>query len=376
VTVLRGLTPVAAALVLASCGGSEPDGTTTTAGPEAARPSASEGRAEAQLYFTAGEQFHKVERKLGGNGSKLERAAAALIEGPTRAERRGDDGAQTQIPSDAELADVALASDGTAVVKVSSAFMAGVPRNAAQRTRAEQADLDARVGQVAYTLTQFEPVRAAKVVAGGRPVEAAVERDDYAKPNGGPRPIAHRRGSRQPGVRELQQRLAKLHFLPAKAVDGVDGYRTEQAVIAFQAWNGLERDGIVGPATTAALERAKRPRPGKRGPDRRVEVYRDKGVALLITHGRTKRAIHVSAGAPSTPTPAGRYEVFRKELRSWSVPFSVWLPYASYFNQGIAFHEYADVPPFAASHGCVRVPTPEAKGVYRFAKVGTTVVVR
>jgi lipoprotein-anchoring transpeptidase ErfK/SrfK len=58
------------------------------------------------------------------------------------------------------------------------------------------------------------------------------------------------------------------------------------------------------------------------------------------------------------------------------VPFSVWLPYASYFNQGIAFHEYPDVPSYPASHGCVRAPAPEAKEVYRFAALDTVVIVR
>ena len=57
------------------------------------------------------------------------------------------------------------------------------------------------------------------------------------------------------------------------------------------------------------------------------------------------------------------------------MPFQVWLPLASYFNQGIAFHEYPDVPPYPASHGCVRVPAPEAHGVYDFASIGTAVVV-
>ncbi len=69
-------------------------------------------------------------------------------------------------------------------------------------------------------------------------------------------------------------------------------------------------------------------------------------MTLLVEAGRTKRAIHVSSGAPGTITPSGRYEVFRKELQSWSVPFQTWLPYASYFNNGIAFHEYPDVPTY------------------------------
>jgi lipoprotein-anchoring transpeptidase ErfK/SrfK len=96
----------------------------------------------------------------------------------------------------------------------------------------------------------------------------------------------------------------------------------------------------------------------------------------MVEDGKTKRAIHVSAGAPSTPTPSGSYSVFRKERNSWSVPFQQWLPYASYFNAGIAFHEYAQVPTYPASHGCVRVPSPEARFVYGFAKIGTAVIVR
>jgi lipoprotein-anchoring transpeptidase ErfK/SrfK len=104
-------------------------------------------------------------------------------------------------------------------------------------------------------------------------------------------------------------------------------------------------------------------------------VYRSKGVTLLIRDGKTRRAVHTSSGAPSTPTPSGSYSVFRKEKNSWSVPFQQWLPYASYFNAGIAFHEYAQVPTYPASHGCVRVPSPEAKYVYRFATIGTAVIV-
>ena len=48
---------------------------------------------------------------------------------------------------------------------------------------------------------------------------------------------------------------------------------------------------------------------------------------------------------------------------------------AEQFAQGIAFHEYGDVPPYPASHGCVRVPQPEARYLYRFAAIGRRVVV-
>ena len=303
-------------------------------------------------------------------------AVRELLDGPANKQRAaGDVPVETQIPEGASLEQLDVDDDGTAVVKLSPEFAGGVPAEPSERSREQQADLDARVAQVTYTLTQFEGVEGARLVSGGTVVEPQVDRRELAAPKQGPKPVVRARGPKLPGTRAIQKRLAKLSYLPKRAIDGVAGYQTEQAVIAFQSWEGLGRDGDVGPLTAAALETARRPKPRSGGPAKRLEVYRDKGVTLLVEGGRTKRAIHVSSGAPGTITPSGRYEVFRKELQSWSVPFQTWLPYASYFNNGIAFHEYPDVPTFPASHGCVRVPAPEARGLYRFAAIGTVVVV-
>jgi lipoprotein-anchoring transpeptidase ErfK/SrfK len=57
------------------------------------------------------------------------------------------------------------------------------------------------------------------------------------------------------------------------------------------------------------------------------------------------------------------------------VPYQVWLPYASYFNGGIAFHGYPEVPAHPASHGCVRLPISEAPFAYAFMTIGTRVTV-
>jgi peptidoglycan hydrolase-like protein with peptidoglycan-binding domain len=357
---------LAAGSVLAGCGG--------CGGDDEPEPQAS-----VDLYFTSGEQFHKVTRRVPADD--VEQAATeALVAGPTEAESTAEVPAQTTIPEGTAVETIAV-DDGVATVSLSERFLAGIPADPATRGRNQRATLEARIGQLTYTLDQFEGVRSVAIAAGGQTVAGDERPADYAKPEQGPALFRNRggdgpkKGRKTPGTREIQRRLAELRFLPRSAVDGVDGYRTQQSVIAFQAWSGLGRDGVVGPLTTAALASARRPKPRANGPSRRIEVYRDKGVALLVEHDKTKRAIHVSAGARGTPTPAGTYKVFRKELRSWSVPFQVWLPYASYFNQGIAFHAWPDVPPYAASHGCVRVPAPEARGVYEFASLGTTVVV-
>ena len=169
-----------------------------------------------------------------------------------------------------------------------------------------------------------------------------------------------------------QTRLAELGYLPREAVSGAMDERAQQAVLAFQGWEGLERDGVAGPATLVRLAKAARPRPLP-GSGARIEVHLDSQVVLLVRGNKVERALHVSTGAPATPTPAGDFRVYRKERESWSVPFRAWLPWASYFNRGIAFHGYADVPAYPASHGCVRIPLAEASTVYAFARLGAPV---
>jgi lipoprotein-anchoring transpeptidase ErfK/SrfK len=342
----------------------------------AASAAAADGASAAQtvrVWFTSGEQFKAVHRRVPAAGASLVPTVKALLAGPTARERRRN--IDTQIPRGVSLRRLTVAGTGQAVVDLSPGFLKGIPREPEDRTAAQSATLGARLGEVVYTVTQFGNVRSAAVSVGGVVLDPDLGRADYTKPATPPLATVRSEGTAVPGTRRVQERLALLGYLPAAAIDGLYGYGTRQAVTAFQAWQGLARDGVAGPMTKAELARARRPAPRPGGPARRMEVYREKGVALLIDRGRTVRAIHVSTGAGANATPAGRYKVFGKELRSWSVPFRTWLPYASYFNAGIAFHEYADVPPHPASHGCVRVPAPEARYVYVFARLGTTVIV-
>lgn len=59
-------------------------------------------------------------------------------------------------------------------------------------------------------------------------------------------------GSRGAGVKDLQNRLKAAGYLNSVA-DGIYGSLTEQAVRSFQQANGLQVDGIAGPATLSAL---------------------------------------------------------------------------------------------------------------------------
>ena len=175
-------------------------------------------------------------------------------------------------------------------------------------------------------------------------------------------------------VRVLQQDLADHGYMAAADVNGTFDYATEQGVVALQGYHDLTRDGVASPAVRALASGAPRPKAQHGGPPH-IEVSLGRQVLLLVRKGGlVARAVHVSTGA-SGKTPAGNFGVYSKSTYSYSKQFKVWLPYASYFVGGYAMHEYPIVPNYPASHGCVRVPSSEARRVFAFASLHMPVFV-
>jgi N-acetylmuramoyl-L-alanine amidase len=179
-------------------------------------------------------------------------------------------------------------------------------------------------------------------------------------------------------VRVLQQDLVDRGYLAADEVTGTYDYGTEQAVMAVEGYNELNhggvRDGIASAQVRALAAGGERPKPTHGGPAH-VEVSLTNQTLMLVRKGGTvARAIHISSGAAGK-TPAGNFDVQSKSTMSWSKPFKTWLPFASYFTGGYALHEYPIVPGYPASHGCVRMPSTEAKRVYAFATLHMPVFV-
>jgi len=77
----------------------------------------------------------------------------------------------------------------------------------------------------------------------------------------------------------------------------------------------------------------------------------------------------MSSGKPSTPTVLGRFRVYRKEPGTNGEG----MVESSYFISGYAIHGYFEVPVWAASHGCLRVPIPNAASIYAWVQYGTPV---
>ena len=46
---------------------------------------------------------------------------------------------------------------------------------------------------------------------------------------------------------------------------------------------------------------------------------------------------------------------------------------SSFFNGGDAIHGYHFVPPYAWSHGCLRVPIPDALSIHNWVRIGMIV---
>jgi peptidoglycan hydrolase-like protein with peptidoglycan-binding domain len=310
-----------------------------------------------RVHFLQGEQTIAVERP----GATPADAVAALLAGPSPEEQERR--VVSELPAGLPLLGLETV-EGVATVDFGSAFADG-----------DAEAVSARLAQVVLTLTGIPGIHQVRVLVEG--TELAVRtRADVLAPPPAPRPAAASAVPRMRGsmtVLQVQRRLVKLGYLPQGAATDEFDQRTLSAVIAFQKWEGLLRDGVPGPVTQAALLVAKRPKPRTAGPGTRVEVLLDRQVALVIRAGRVLRTVHVSTGKRGFATPVGRHQVTRKSRRSWSVPYRVWLPWATYFVRGIAFHQAQNVPVTPVSHGCVRVTAADARWLYALTPVGTKV---
>jgi lipoprotein-anchoring transpeptidase ErfK/SrfK len=340
-------------------------------------PSASQA-ASGSIYFTSGEQFKSVKRDLPDSGPKLGAALRLLVKGPTASEINRNLG--TAIPDGSRVIKTQFDEDtGLARIRFNAKF---AETNEQIKSEADVRRVYfARAGQVVFTATSLAGVKSVRLSVPGKP-SYTLDRGDFKKPSSAPNDVAKPpkvKGPKPGDTRGLQTALAALKFLPTKAITGKYDDRTRQAVFAFQAYAGLGRDGIAGPATSAAFATAKIPTPKRKGSGRHIEINRAKGLVYLVSNGKLVRAIHTSTGiggdSTDLGTPPGSFKIYRKEKNSWSVPYQVWLPYAAYWNAGWALHGYASVPAYPASHGCARLPLAEAPVVYNFVRIGTRVYI-
>lgn len=204
-------------------------------------------------------------------------------------------------------------------------------------------------------------------------------------------PAAHaadrelRNGDSGRAVTALQEELLDLGYW-LDGADGEFGPNTAQAVLALQKAAGIDRDGVVGPDTRAALADGVRPSATSAGDALEIDLERQ--LLLVVSGGEVEYTLNTSTGSGEpylgadgseriAVTPTGTYTVFR-QVSGWD-PGPYGALYAPmYFNGGIAVHGYPSVPAYPASHGCARVGLPAMDWLREegHIAVGTTVVVR
>ncbi len=177
-------------------------------------------------------------------------------------------------------------------------------------------------------------------------------------------------GESNPLVKLLQRSLARLHY--AVPTGGTYDAATGRAVMAFRKVNFMARrydaDGAV-------IRKALAGKGGfhVRHPDagRHVEADLSRQVLALIDGKDVVAIYHTSSGAPATPTVLGSFRVYMKTPGTNAKG----MVDSNYFIRGYAIHGYVDVPAFNASHGCLRIPIPDAARVDSWLHIGDRVIV-
>jgi lipoprotein-anchoring transpeptidase ErfK/SrfK len=184
-------------------------------------------------------------------------------------------------------------------------------------------------------------------------------------------------------ISEAEQRLSDLGYWTGP-VDGRMDPASRQALIAFQKVEGRERTGRLTSGELIALRDAQRPAPREGGDAhfeidiaRQVLFYVDEtgAVAKILTvstgHGR---AYNENGQRGVARTPCGTFRVYRK-INGWRRSALGLLYYPCYIFEGFAIHGSPSVPPFPASHGCIRIPMFAAAEISKLATVGMVVIV-
>jgi hypothetical protein len=176
-------------------------------------------------------------------------------------------------------------------------------------------------------------------------------------------------GAQGPSVWLLQAELAALHYVVP--LNGIFDEATARAVIAYRKLTGLQRVPSTNVGVFEQLQRgAGSFHVHYRGDGRHVEADLTRQVlAEIEPHGHVRAIYMMSSGKPSTPTVVGRFRVYSKTpgVNAEGMVDS------NYFIRGYAIHGYAEVPTFAASHGCLRVPIPNAASIFGWVQTGMPV---
>lgn len=179
-------------------------------------------------------------------------------------------------------------------------------------------------------------------------------------------------GSRGPDVRLLLKKLAALR-VKVPGVSSTLSSAGADAILAFQKAYRLPRTYVFDRDDWNKLDKAKVLKPRYSEPSVHIEIDKTRQILMKVRNGEPLAIIHVSTGATGN-TPEGRHSI-RWKAYSAPTPYGGLLYWDMEFYPSFAMHAYPFVPPYPASHGCVRQPSWVAPWTYRVSSVGETVYV-
>jgi N-acetylmuramoyl-L-alanine amidase len=186
---------------------------------------------------------------------------------------------------------------------------------------------------------------------------------------------AHRivAGSTGVQVKALLTALARLHFRVSGVSSTMSTAGTD-AVLAFQKAYRLPRTYVFDGDDWRKLETATLLQPRYSAPALHIEIDKTRQILMVVRDGSPLGILAVSTGATGN-TPEGTHHIQWKAYGA-PTPYGPGLLYWDMqFAPGFAMHAYPFVPPYPASHGCVRQPAWVAPWTYSVSVVGETVYV-
>jgi N-acetylmuramoyl-L-alanine amidase len=179
-------------------------------------------------------------------------------------------------------------------------------------------------------------------------------------------------GSSGPQVRVMLAHLVGLRFRVPTTGSTLTSQAAD-AVVAFQKAYGLPRTYVFDADDWRKLETAQVIRPRHADASTHLEVDKGRQIAMVVKGGAVYGIIAVSTGATGN-TPEGTFHIFVKSAYAPS-NFGGLLFRSMGFYSDFAMHGYDPVPPYPASHGCVREPMWVAQWMYDQSWVGETLYI-
>ena len=160
------------------------------------------------------------------------------------------------------------------------------------------------------------------------------------------------------------QRLA----IRVPGMGGTFSTQVKDSVMAFQKAYRLPRTYVFNTACWRKMDGARTIRPRYSSPGTHLEVDKTRQILMVVKKGKVFGLIAVSTGATGN-TPEGSFHIQQKHPFTTSGYGGI-LVRTMGFVGNFAIHGYSPVPPYPASHGCIREPIWVCYWVYDQSSVG------